>query len=55
MSRAEYIIWRAESREQIEREHPTWNLEQVTGYLDAVEAILERKGLLVKEFEEVQA
>ena len=50
MSKAEYIIWRAESKEQIEREHPEWNNKQVTAYLDAVEAILERKGLLVKNF-----
>lgn len=50
MSRSEYIIWRAESREQIEKEHPAWTRKQVTAYLNAVEAKLEQMGLLIKNF-----
>ena len=49
MSRAEYIIWRAESREQIKTEHPNWNDEQVTKYLNAVEDILRDKGYIERE------
>ena len=49
MTRSEYIIWRAESREQVEKEHPAWNRMQVTKYLNAIEAILEQKGLITRE------
>ena len=50
MSKSEYIIWRAETKEQIKEEHPAWNDEQVIKYLNAVEAILETKGIIVKNF-----
>ncbi len=49
MSRTEYIIWRAETREQIENEHPDWNAEQVQKYLNVVESILENKGFFGKK------
>lgn len=49
MQKSEYIIWRAETREQIKEEHPDWNNSQVTKYLNAVEDILIKKGMIVKE------
>lgn len=44
MSRAEYIIWKCETLEQIREEHPTWNEEQVSKYFSAVKCILDKKG-----------
>lgn len=44
MSKSEYIIWKCETIEQIQEEHPDWNSEQVQKYFSAVKAILEKKG-----------
>lgn len=46
MSDAEYIIWKCETVEQIEKEHPEWGKEQVEKYFSAVELILREKGFL---------
>lgn len=37
MSKSEYIIWRVESRMQIEEDHPEWSKSQVAEYLDEIE------------------
>lgn len=37
MSKSEYIIWRVESRMQIEEDHPEWSKSQIAKYLDEIE------------------
>ena len=37
MSKSEYIIWRVESRMEIEEEHPEWSKSQIEEYLDKIE------------------
>ena len=37
MKKSEYIIWRVESRIEIEKEHPEWSKSQVAEYLDEIE------------------
>lgn len=49
MSRAEYIIWRFETEEQIQEEHPGWNEDQVKSYTNGVEKKLREIGLLKVE------
>jgi len=49
MSRAEYIIWRVETKEQVKEEHPQWTTQMVNKYVDDIEAILKQKGLMVVE------
>lgn len=44
MLKSEYIIWRAETREQIEKDHPDWTKDQVQEFLEKVEASLRKRG-----------
>lgn len=44
MRESEYIIWRAETREQIEKDHPDWTKDQVQEFLEKVEASLRKRG-----------
>ena len=44
MRKSEYIIWRAETREQIEKDHPDWTKDQVQEFLEKVEASLRKRG-----------
>lgn len=46
MSRSEYIIWRVETEEQIQKQHPDWKEWQVKSYADGVEKKLREKGFL---------
>lgn len=46
MSRSEYIVWRVETENQIQEEHPTWKKEQVKKYADKVEKKLRNMGYL---------
>lgn len=39
MMKTETIIWRAETRMDIERKHPEWQEELVTRYLDTVQEL----------------
>ena len=40
MRESEYIIWKAETREQIEKDHPDWAKDQVQEFLEKVKAKL---------------
>lgn len=44
MSETERIIWRAETRERVEKNHPEYDDEQVTAFVNHVEAVGETKG-----------
>lgn len=44
MLKSEYIIWKCETIDQIQSEHPNWTEEQVNKYFEAVKAILEKQG-----------
>lgn len=44
MLKSEYIIWKAETREQIEKDHPDWTKDQVQEFLEKVEAGLRKRG-----------
>lgn len=44
MRESEYIIWRVETRMQIEEEHPDWTKDQVEKFLEKVEARLREMG-----------
>lgn len=44
MRESEYIIWKAETRMQIEKDHPDWKKEQVQEFLEKVEAKLRKRG-----------
>lgn len=50
MSKAEYIIWRCETRDEIGRQNPTWSRRKVERYLNAIEKQLEKKGFIKKDF-----
>lgn len=43
MTKSEYIIWKCETIEQIESEHPEWNTNQVNNFFSALEALLEQR------------
>ena len=42
MTKAEYISWKCVTIEQIKREHPKWNEEQVNKYCSELESLLEQ-------------
>lgn len=44
MRESEYIIWKAETKEQIEKDHPDWTKDQVQEFLEKVEASLRKRG-----------
>lgn len=44
MRESEYIIWKAETIEQIEKDHPDWTKDQVQEFLEKVEAGLRKRG-----------
>lgn len=44
MSESEYIIWKSDTLEAIQLEHPNWNHKQVTLYFSAIKAKLESSG-----------
>lgn len=49
MSRAEYIIWRVETKMEVEREHPQWTTQMVNDYVNKVEDSLKCQGLMTIE------
>lgn len=40
MRKSEYIIWKAETREQIEKNHPDWTKDRVQEFLEKLETML---------------
>lgn len=52
MTRAEYIIWRCETREQIRKEFPEKSRQYVERYLDRVEQLLRKQGYITVDDEE---
>lgn len=49
MTKAEHIIWRAETRERVEKEHPEWNEQQVSAFVNYIEAVGKEKGFFEDE------
>lgn len=43
MTRSEYIIWRCETREQLENDFPSYDAQTIENYLNAVESLVRRK------------
>lgn len=37
MSRAEYIIWKCDTLDDIKEQHPEWNEQQINAYFRAIE------------------
>ena len=43
LTKTEYIIWRAEAREQVKNEFPGYDDEELERYLNAIEDIVKGK------------